>query len=298
MRVRCLSVHASYACAHTGVCCRAGWTIPVEERLIEPLRVVGITIGRDRVAPTRPDGACGFFEADAGHLCTIHRRAGASLLPSVCRHFPRVVVTDPRGTSITLSHVCPTAAGLLFEPVPLALVDAPSSLALDGVGALEGLDASSVLPPLLSPGILMDWEGYSAWEEAAVELFDTAALQPERAVAMLISATETARAWRPGAEPLASAVRRGFARAASAEFDGVERWSRFGRAVNAFLAAHAFASWAAYEPEGLRSVAAAVGNALELLTCEVTRRGGLTRESLLDSIRATDLKLRHNSSNS
>jgi Fe-S-cluster containining protein len=293
VRIRCLSVHAPYACAHAGACCRAGWTIPVEEVLIEPLRVVGITIGRERVAPTRPDGACVFFEADGDRLCTIHRRAGPSLLPSVCRHFPRVIVNDPRGASVTLSHFCPTAADLLFEPVSLAVVDAPSAIALDGGLRLEGLDATGVLPPLLAPGILTDWDGYSAWEEAAVALFNVEDLDPERALAMLTQATDESSTWKPGRESLTSAVRRAFTSTRSMRRDEDGRWHGFGRVVNAFLAAHAFASWAAYEPGGLRSVAAAVGNALELLTCEVTRRGDLTRESLLDSIRAADLQLRH-----
>jgi Fe-S-cluster containining protein len=289
--IRCLSIHARYVCAHAGACCRAGWTIPVEEHLVEPLRTIGITIGRDRVVQAHADGQCVFFEADAGRLCTIHRRAGAARLPSVCRQFPRVVVTDPRGASITLSHFCPTAAGLLFEPTPLAIVEAPPPLALDG--DVEGLDATAVLPPLLSQGVLTDWEGYSAWEEAAVDLFNVAGLEPEQAVLWLEQATELACSWRPGLESLAAAVRRGFSAAALDERDHPDRWNGFGRVVNAFLAAHAFASWAAYECEGLRAVPAAVRRALTLLTSNVSAREPLTRGALTEAIRQTDLELRH-----
>ena len=243
------------------------------------------------MAPTHADGSCVFFEGDTGKLCTIHRRAGASRLPSVCRHFPRVVVTDPRGASITLSHFCPTAADLLFESTPLAIVESPPSLALGG--DLEGLDATAVLPPLLSQGVLTDWEGYSAWEEAAVALFNVEGAAPEQAVARLERATDLARAWSPGVEPLAAAVRRAFSHTASADRGGRDRWDGFGRVVNAFLAAHAFASWAPYERDGLRAVPAAVRDALQVLTDKASSREPLTRAALTEAIRNADLELRH-----
>jgi Fe-S-cluster containining protein len=296
MRVRCLSVHAGYACAHAGACCTAGWTIPVEEPLVQPLRAAGIRIGADRIAPAR-NGACVFFEAGGGRLCTIHRVAGPALLPSVCRHFPRVIVSDPRGASVTLSHFCPTAAALLFDSVPLAIVTAPSSLALDGT--VEGLDATGVLPPLLAAGVLTDWDGYSAWENSAVAVFNDPNVAPERAVGLLTDATDEACAWRPGAEPMTAAVGRAFehARARQEGEDGAGRdWRGFERAVNAFLAAHAFASWAPYEPRGLRAIPAAVARALQLLTEDVSARGTLTRDALIAAMRATDLQLRHRSS--
>ena len=44
-----------------------------------------------------------------------------------------MVLHDPRGTFISLSHFCPTAAGMLFDDgPPVAIVDAPAALA--GVG--------------------------------------------------------------------------------------------------------------------------------------------------------------------
>jgi Fe-S-cluster containining protein len=288
--VRCLSVHARYLCAHAGECCRAGWAIPVEEPLVQPLRTLGFRIGADRVAPVAPNGDCAFFEADAGRLCAIHRRGGPSLLPSVCRHFPRVVVNDPRGTSVTLSHYCPTAAGLLFERVPLAIVEAPRSLALDG--ALEGLDATSVLPPLLDRDVLTDWDGYTAWEEEAVRLLNAEEGEPEQVVEWLIGATGAVCAWRPRDGSLTSAVRQAFA-GTSVRPSGSLAWNGFGRTVNAWLAAHTFASWAAYEPDGLRAIPETVREALALLRQERDSRGVLTRDTLLASIRAADLRLRH-----
>jgi Fe-S-cluster containining protein len=265
--------------------------IPVEEALVAPLRTIGIHIGDDRVASARPDGQCVFYEADRGRLCSIHRRGGRSLLPSACRHFPRVVVSDLRGVSVTLSHYCPTAAGLLFESVPLAVVDAPSSIALDG--ALEGLDATAVLPPLLAPGVLTDWDGYSAWEDAAIALLDSDRVEPERAVEMLAHATDACCTWRPGGDTLASTMRRAFAGERSGDCDDAGCWNGLGRTVNAFLAAHAFASWSAYEPLGLRSVVAAVQTALATLTQQIDNRRSLSRETLIAAMSATDLQLRH-----
>jgi Fe-S-cluster containining protein len=293
VEVRCLSVHAGYACAHAGACCTAGWTIPVEARLVQPLRAAGIHIGADRVAPAR-DGACVFFEAGSTRLCTIHRVAGAALLPSVCRHFPRVIVNDPRGTSVTLSHFCPTAAALLFDSGPLAIVNAPATIALDGV--LEGLDATNVLPPLLAAGVLTDWAGYSTWEQCAVALFNDGNFAPEQAVGLLSRATTEVCSWKPGGEPMAAAVERAFAAARARRIsndDAAFDWGGFDGAVNRFLAAHAFASWAPYEPRGLRAIPAAVAQALALLTQELSSRGIATRENLLAAIRATDLRLRH-----
>jgi hypothetical protein len=288
--VRCLSLHAPYVCAHAGECCRAGWPVPIEGHLIAPLRVIGIEVPPNRVAP-RPNGDCAFFESDNGRLCTIHRRGGPTLLPSVCRHFPRVIVNDPRGTSVTLSHFCPTAADLLFAGVSLAIVQAPATLSLGGT--LDGLDATSVLPPLLSKSVLMDWDGYSAWEEGAVELFNDGGIDPEHAVRMLLRITERVCEWTPEREPLASAVKREFAIGIAAVPRGCDGWGEYARPLGAFLAAHAFASWAAYEPDGLLAVAGAVELALQHVSEKIDDRRGLTRPSLIDAIRATDLELRH-----
>ena len=108
-----------------------------------------------------------FFDSENGRMCAVHRELGEPMLPSACRQFPRVTLTDPRGRWITLSHFCPTAAALLFSPAPVLIVAAPASIALDG--AAEGLDATAALPPLLRPGMLMDFDGYGAWERGAIE---------------------------------------------------------------------------------------------------------------------------------
>ena len=198
---------------------------------------------------------------------------------------------DPRGAAITLSHFCPTAAALLFEPTPLTIVEAPGALALDG--ALEGLDATAVLPPLLSQGVLADWKGYSAWEESAVSLFNVAGIDPEQAVDALERATRAATRWKPGGEPLASAVRRAFAAVLGELRSTGPGWNGFGRTVNAFLAAHAFASWAAYQADGLSAIPRAVRQTLDLLAVNAGPHATLTRPSLIEAIRRTDLRVRH-----
>ena len=106
--------------------------------------------GAAATAAIRASGDCAFFEPDRGRLCAIHRELGAERLPEACRQFPRVVLHDPRGTLISLSHFCPTAAALLAAPGPFGVVAAGSYLGLDG-GA-EGLDARGVCRPCCAPG--------------------------------------------------------------------------------------------------------------------------------------------------
>ena len=212
----CLSAHTLYSCHHTGACLRRDGTSQLEPPVV---RAIDLHFGserkqrllRDATSPaaptilsTEPDGACTFFEADAGRLCAIHRELGEHLLPSACRQFPRVTLKDAGGTWITLSHFCPTAANLLFLPGPLRVVPAPDALSLRGCA--EGLDATNTLPPLLRPGMLMDVAGFHAWERSAVEMLDTAGKNVTAALSSLHAATVLIRAWSPGEEPLEDVV--------------------------------------------------------------------------------------------
>ena len=302
MPVFCLSLHAAYACRHSGECCRAGWDIPAEPAVVEVIEkrvAIGGPAPVDRfhtspdgrvIVSRGSDGACVFFEHGRGPrsgpgLCAIHRQAGPEHLPSACRHFPRVVLRDPRGTFVTLSHFCPTVAALLLESGPLAIVEAPPSLALDG--RLEGLDATSVLPPLVGQGVLMDYEGLSAWERAGIAVLDRDDLDVERALAVIASATSAVTRWSPGRESLADAVERAFDL-------GLGRSERRGaealedRPLRAFLAAHLFASWDAYQPRGLQDVVDGLRTALATLRHEMRSHG-----TLVEAARAADLQLRH-----
>jgi len=102
--------------------------------------------------------------------------------------------------SVTLSHYCPTAASSLFrEDVALAVVDGPP--AFPPSWPWEGLDARDALPPLLRPGVLMDWPSLERWERFAVSVFAEDEGTPEAAVATLTDAAEGARWWTPERGP-------------------------------------------------------------------------------------------------
>src|SRR6185295_13330944 len=186
--VRCLSFHAHYQCRHSGNCCTSRWPIPIERDRLERLR---IALNRrqieavDSAAPhwiangdaqaetpavlgVTAGHACVFFDAAAGRTCRIHSALGHDALPLACRQFPRVSVIDPRGVSVTLSHFCPTAASLLDDPIDVTIVDAAPSFR--ATGEYVGLDARSSLPPLLRPGMLMDWDSWWECERQAVAL--------------------------------------------------------------------------------------------------------------------------------
>lgn len=230
-RAFCLRLHADYVCQHAGACCTAGWAIPLEKQAYENVRLhfggqerllfaAGgpLPEGAAAVLAVQPSGACVFFEPGRGNLCAVHRELGAASLPAACRHFPRIVLTDARGTFISLSHFCPTAAGLLRSPGAAAfeVVQAPGPLALesnvadDGPEDLEGLDARDSLPPLLCPGMLTDLDGYDAWERAAIALLSRHDLTAGGALAILSSATRAVQSWRPGRGSLREAVAREF----------------------------------------------------------------------------------------
>jgi hypothetical protein len=178
----------------------------------QPLFVTGQSLpeGAAAVLNIKENGACVFFEPGRGNLCAVHRELGVAALPVACRQFPRVVLQDRRGTFISLSHYCPTAAALLRSPPTSAfeVVEAPGNLALDG--GVEGLDARDALPPLLGPEMLTDLDGYNAWERRALGLLARHELSAERALAILTAATHAIQTWVPGGASLRDTVEREF----------------------------------------------------------------------------------------
>src|SRR3954471_5483675 len=96
----CLTVHAGYACRHTGACCRT-WTVAAEPRVVHlvssghvipgssavPLFVRAESASEDawNIARTR-SGDCVFFNRTGTRLCAIHEAAGVDALPAACRH--------------------------------------------------------------------------------------------------------------------------------------------------------------------------------------------------------------------
>jgi len=305
----CLSIHAAYACAHSGACCTSGWPIPVEAPLRSAvLRKLLPVSGGAFVAAAGPDGrrvailatteagACVFFEPEGGRLCAIHRTMGSGLLPSACRNFPRIALRDPRGVFVTLSHYCPTAARMLLEDGDIAIVEAPASLTLDG--AVEGLDATAVLPPLLRPGMLATLEGCTTWEREAIATLNDPALQARAAVRVIEAATSAAMLWQPGPESLSAWIETAFAeaRTAPAPHRGDDAFSPFEQAAKRFAAAHAFANWSAYQDGGLPAIARSVRSALETLHSLMTRvraDGERNEAAFIAAVRQADFQLRH-----
>jgi Fe-S-cluster containining protein len=313
MRPLCLSFHAAYACAHSGVCCTTPWPVPVEPGALARLLAHGLVppdrahvrpldapVNGSRLALARDAaGACVFFDRDAGRLCRIHRDGGTDLLPSACRAFPRVALRDGRGLSITLSHYCPTAARLLLVAGDIRIVDAPDSLSLGG--AVEGLDATAVLPPLLRPGMLMDFEGYARWEREGIALLNDRQVTASAARAVIRAATRDICEWSPRGETLAERVSRAFESVkrstpnfqlptpkASRSTLPAENRCSLEQATKAFLAAHLFASWAAYQQGGLSAVVDTLDAAHALVGSGHEDEG-----SFLDAVRRADLRLRH-----
>lgn len=304
VRSYCLSFHSGYRCRHSGACCTANWPISIEPDTLSWLRTAHAFSDRTRLIEPHTDadgrpllakaagGACIFYEGDSGGLCAIHREAGPAALPSACRNFPRVALRDGRGVFITLSHYCPTAAALLLEAQDISIVDAPSSISLDG--GVEGLDATAVMPPLLGPGMLTDLNGYAAWEARAIRVLNDRAYPPRVALAILDEATDDACRWRPGQESLTTRVTHAFDRACPRHARETRRNEQLlERPMKAFLAAHLFASWAAYQSGGPTAVVRSVQSAFEMLELALDRASDST--SFISAVRAVDLRLRHGS---
>jgi Fe-S-cluster containining protein len=338
-----LTIHRDYACRHSGTCCTAGWPIAAEQATVDAVTAArargAFTIrrgklvggddgpalpGADRlfVGPvagvgdalpllgTSVNGECVFFERDHGRLCAIQRQLGHGALPSACRQFPRVTLTDARGTFVSLSHYCPTAARLLFRTdVPLGIERDPP--AFRGT-ACEGLDARDTLPPLLRPGVLHSLDSYAAWERFVVEALADEGQSAEGAVATVAAAAEEVRAWavdrgsleghlamvtskwlrcpvrRHASAILADAPSLAHevwasippALEAPAEVTDADRswaglvapgWPALARPVRHYLAARAFGSWIAYQGSGVRTAVRALRSTLALLQVECVR---------------------------
>lgn len=264
----CLNIHAPYRCRHVGACCRASWVIPFED---------GSIAGRD------PHGACIFLDGPT-RLCSLHRDGGIQMLPLTCRMFPRIVLQDARGTFISLSHFCPTAAALLFDaPGELSIVEAPP--ALGDIGELDGLDARDVWPPLLRPGVLMDLAAYDEWERRALTVLTRGDAPPRTALADLDDVTSQIEAWTPGSGPLLDRVHAAFDALDDAPGAADDRDIR---AVKRWLAARLFGGWIAYQGDGLAATIAYLRSCLATFDREMEEDG-----SALEAIRRSDLRILH-----
>ena len=236
-----LSCHVDYACRHSGVCCRAGWPLPVEAHVV-PVVAAAISAGRLTTtdgarawlieSPEAPEGlagtlrqakgACVFHHRRVGGTpegvsasassprhCAVHAHLGPEALPSTCRHFPRLCLVDDRGARVSLSHACPTAAAMLVDHAgPVEIVH--GGPAVPGLAVPEGLDVRGALPPLLTQRVLMDLEALTAWEAHVVDVLTgpaTWSAPVDRAFVALAGAVDCLERWRPSDRPLAECVR-------------------------------------------------------------------------------------------
>ena len=325
-----LSIHADYRCHHSGVCCTSDWDVPVELPLYRTLEQA-LTDGSVRAAAEPHEGSailitgedlpddaaamvarttrgdCVFYHRGSG-LCVIHRDAGQAQLPATCRHFPRLAVRDGRGTSITLTHYCPTAAAMLFRnDVPLEIVEAPQAFP---PALYEGLVITpDDWPPLLHPRMLMDLAGYAAWERHMIECCARPGLSAESIIATLQRDARLLRGHTQSNGSIADAVAalptHSVAASAHTDLTGslavytdllkavpedmmpdpdeeglpiayengvLPRWNDWQAPMARFLAAKAFASWTAYQGSGVLTIVAGLDAALGLVRVEAARQ--------------------------
>jgi hypothetical protein len=329
VRVFALSFHADYRCAHSGVCCSSDWDVPVELPIYHSLDEA---LRSGRVAPAAPaheggpplvtgddlpedaaamlarttSGDCVFYHRGSG-LCVVHRDAGESHLPLTCRHFPRLAVRDRRGTFVSLTHYCPTAAASLFrEDVETRIVESPPAFPPQDYDGLTVGDDE--WPPLLHARMLMDLEAYGAWERHMVSRCAEPGAAPEAIVATLWRDAEQLRRFQPGAAALARVIAAlpaaavpgeapsdlsgSFAARAlvvtaipddlkpPADERGLEhayaalvrpQWADFRGPLSRYLAAKAFANWTAYQGRGVLAIVRGIDAALALVRVEAAR---------------------------
>jgi Fe-S-cluster containining protein len=292
---QCLSIHAGYRCRHSGACCQAGWDIPFDAAELSAVRALQLgggglllqAVRNGRVLAARDaDGSCSFFDNDT-HLCAIHAAGGRNALPLTCRMFPRVVLHDPRGTFISLSHFCPTAASLLFEQTgPVTIVDAPAALVQDGV--LDGLDAQDAWPPLLRDGVLTDLDSYARWEALSIALLTECGHTARESLAALAAVTASIASWTPGRGTLIDTIERAFA---DISVPRSGNGAVHEAAVQRWLAARLFGCWIAYQGRGLETTVRYLGMCLNAYERELAKCG-----DPLEAIRRSDYHLVHESS--
>jgi hypothetical protein len=295
--------------------------LPVYRSLVEAMGAGRLASSQENAFITEPDlpedafamldrtpaGDCVFF-ARGSNLCVVHRDLGEAALPATCRHFPRLAVRDARGTFITLSHFCPTAASMLFrEDVAVEIVANPPAFPPREYEGLLVKDED--WPPLLNPHVLTDLEGYAAWERHMVARCASGSVSAETVLATLVRDAAVLRAWRPGTRSLAEAVaalprdtvaasidisldsslacyaeamravpdelkpppdEHGLAQAFAEHV--VPTWEAFAAPLNRYLAAKAFATWTAYQGRGVATIVQGLSCALALVRVEAARQ--------------------------
>jgi Fe-S-cluster containining protein len=227
-----LSLHATWRCRHSGACCSSNWPISIDA---SRRARVDVAIQRGALAPTAgvapfgvtdeasgatllgvtASGQCAFHDGDA-RRCRVHAALDHEALPLPCRMFPRVCLIDARGVRVSLSHYCPSAADRLFDADSHTLDIVRNPAAFPADGEYEGLDARDTFPPLLRPGVLLDWDTVDALEQLGVAAFAAETVSADAALARFAAACEELRGWRASEGPMIERLR-GSAAAQEAE---------------------------------------------------------------------------------
>jgi hypothetical protein len=195
---------------------------------------------------------------------------------------------------------------LFREDVPLAIVAGPPAFP---PADYEGLTVDAeAWPPLLHPRMLMDLDGYTAWERHMVARCAPTA-SPESVVATLERDARALRGFTPGASSLAAAVAALPADVVAAtppaaldaslahhrevmaavpddlkppaDEEGLAEayvrhvaphWPAWSAPLTRYLAAKAFANWTAYQGRGVLSIVRGLDAALALVRVEAARQ--------------------------
>lgn len=232
---------------------------------------------------------------------------------------------SPLGTSLTLSAFCPTAASLLFDDAPFSITQIEERST-----RYDGMDAREVLPPLLRPGMLMDWDAVTRWEELAIGALSDHRDDVDTALQIIETASrDVCASWSPTDGSLSVALETAFMRSresgvssATALKDrrrdrsmarphpaGADDMSdsksdrdsvgpMLAPALARYLAGHALACWAMYDGRGiagavehLRAVRATLNEESARLAAEAGR--ALDAVLLKEAFRQADVRLRH-----
>jgi hypothetical protein len=231
------------------------------------------------------------------------------MLPATCRHFPRLAVRDARGTFISLTHYCPTAAASLFrDDVAVEIVESPRAFP---EADYEGLVISEEdWPPLLRPDVLADPTSYAAWEKHMVARCVDPELSPESVIATLERDARMVRAVKPvSSESISCAIARLPASGVAVDpprtlesslahlsdviaavpeewrpepgtrdleavyvRDVRPVWRQWDAPLKRYLAAKAFASWTAYQGRGFLTIVHGIDAALALVRADAARQ--------------------------
>ena len=221
-----LGFHADYRCRHSGACCTADWDVPVELPVYRSLSdaLVG---GRLRVAPTAgatypfivepdlPDGTAAMLDRDERGHCVFYERDREALhRPSRSRRAASaddVPALSARVGPGSTRHVRLALALLSDGGVDAVSATGRSRSSPSRRRFLMPTTTVSSSPPTICrrcciPRVLMDLDGYSAWERHMVGRCADVDEQPESMLATLMRDADLLRRWRPGSITLSEAV--------------------------------------------------------------------------------------------